>query len=202
VVGARRLFHGDEVAFDLLRYQLIGDDPELTPIRPPGEAPIDELEAAVAPDATQPPRPPSASDRAPPERAVLASSRASAPVLVEHRGEQPIRTHALKLGRQVVGRATNADVRLLGPDVADRHAEIDLRADGASLIHLAPGATTARNGKVVSTAKLEDGDVLTIGSLELTFQSTRAVPSRYGMVVGFAAAAVVAVGLLAWLALS
>jgi pSer/pThr/pTyr-binding forkhead associated (FHA) protein len=202
VVGARRLFHGDEVAFDLFRYQLIGDDPELTPIRPPGEAPVDDFAAAVAPDATQPPRPPPGIERAVPARAALASSMTSAPVLVEHRGEQPIRTYALKLGRQVLGRAANADVRLAGTDVADRHAEIDLRADGASLIHLAPGATTARNGKVVTSAKLEDGDVLTIGSLELTFQTTRAMPTRFGKVFGLAAAAIAAVGLLTWLVLA
>ncbi len=39
VLGARRLYHGDEIAFDTMRYQLIGDAADLTPIRPPGQPP-------------------------------------------------------------------------------------------------------------------------------------------------------------------
>ncbi len=34
VVGACRLFHGDVVSFDALSYQIIGDDPDLTPVMP------------------------------------------------------------------------------------------------------------------------------------------------------------------------
>jgi predicted component of type VI protein secretion system len=203
VVGARRLFHGDEVAFDLFRYQLIGDDPELTPIRPPGEAPSAEFEVAVAPDATPPARPAPNVERGAPVRAAPPVTRATAPVLVEHRGDEPIRTHALKLGRQILGRAANADIRLNAPDVEERHAEIDLRADGASLIHLAPGATTARNGRIVSMAKLEDGDVVAIGSVELTFQTMRGARGPHAFIVaGIVAATTLAVGVAAWLAFS
>ena len=79
----------------------------------------------------------------------------------------------------------------------------DLRADGASLIHLAPGATTARNGRIVSMAKLEDGDVVAIGSVELTFQTMRGARGPHAFIVaGIVAATTLAVGVAAWLAFS
>ena len=45
IAGAWRVFHGDEISFDTIRYQLIGDAPDLTPIRPPGQPP-DQLEVS------------------------------------------------------------------------------------------------------------------------------------------------------------
>ncbi len=45
VAGAWRVFHGDEISFDTIRYQLIGDAPDLTPIRPLGQPP-DQLEVS------------------------------------------------------------------------------------------------------------------------------------------------------------
>src|SRR5262245_28448348 len=207
VVGARRMFHGDEVAFDLFRYQLIGDDPELTPIRPPGAAPTDpfaeSFEQAIAPAEGIAPAPRRNAQAEQAVERVAPSVSTSAPVLVEARGEGLGRMHPLRLGRQVLGRAVTADVRLNAPDVAERHAEIDLRADGAALIHLAPGATTKRNGSPVNTAKLEHGDVLEIGAVRLTFHSKPVAPDGRRvntLLIGAVVIAIVAVGL--WVVLA
>ena len=177
VIGARRLFHGDELAFDFFRYQLIGNDPELTPIRPPGAPPVDalpELRVSATPEGT---------DKTPPNeepgiQLATGIRDADGPALVREENGRVVRVHRLRLGRQVIGSGPGTDVRLASAGIALRHAELELRADGAILINLAPQNDTALNGQTVRTAKLADGDELRVGELVLKYREASPVAAK------------------------
>jgi hypothetical protein len=76
--------------------------------------------------------------------------------------------------RIVVGRSRDCDVTLNDPNVSRRHAE--LRQEGAAywIVDLDSTNGTEVNGRRVQRAKLSDGDVLTIGSTEVTFERSSA----------------------------
>ena len=69
----------------------------------------------------------------------------------------------------VIGRSRDCDIQLADANVSRRHAE--LRQEGASYWIVDLGSTngTEVNGKRVERAKLRDGDKITLGSTEITF---------------------------------
>ncbi|HYY04280.1 MAG TPA: DUF3662 and FHA domain-containing protein [Gaiellaceae bacterium] len=69
----------------------------------------------------------------------------------------------------VIGRSRDCDIQLADANVSRRHAE--LRQEGASYWIVDLGSTngTEVNGKRVKRAKLRDGDRITLGSTEITF---------------------------------
>jgi hypothetical protein len=69
----------------------------------------------------------------------------------------------------VIGRGTEADVRLEDPGVSRRHAEIRLSADGARIVDLGSTNGTSVNGHQVSESELADGSEVTIGRTRLVF---------------------------------
>ena len=71
--------------------------------------------------------------------------------------------------RVVIGRSKECDVQLADPNASRRHAEI--RQEGAAywLIDLDSTNGSQVNGRRTARAKLESGDVITIGSTDLTF---------------------------------
>ncbi len=198
VAGAWRLFHGDELAFDTLRYQLIGDAPDLTPIRPPG-APPDQLEAAGVLGV----------EPVPVETAEVATraldSDAAAPLttppVVEAAGPMLIgrsapiagRSFPLAFGRHLIGRGPDADIHLGEASVSLRHAEIDLRPDGAQLVNLISTNGTSVNGVEIHTTRLSDGDVVRIGRVSLEYREPDAErPSRTRSRLGWLGGAITA----------
>jgi hypothetical protein len=72
-------------------------------------------------------------------------------------------------GSVVVGRSRDCDIQLTDANVSRRHAE--LRQEGASYWIVDLGSTNGMevNGKRVKRAKLRAGDLITLGSTEITF---------------------------------
>jgi FhaA, N-terminal domain/FHA domain len=76
----------------------------------------------------------------------------------------------VKERRIVIGRSRDCDIQLNDANVSRRHAE--LRQEGASYWVVDLGSTNGLevNGKRVKRAKLRDGDTITLGSTEITFE--------------------------------
>jgi pSer/pThr/pTyr-binding forkhead associated (FHA) protein len=175
LVGAWRLFHGDEIAFDTMRYQLIGDAPDLTPIRPPGQPP-DQLDvsertlgaSARAETAEVAQATVEAGTVATPEAVPVAP--AGGPTLIGRSAPVAGRTFALAFGRHLIGRGPDADIHLAEASVSLRHAELELRPDGAQLVNLISTNGTLVNGVAVHTTRLHSGDSIRIGRVTLEYR--------------------------------
>jgi Protein of unknown function (DUF3662)/FHA domain len=76
----------------------------------------------------------------------------------------------VKERRIVIGRSRDCDIQLADANVSRRHAE--LRQEGASYWIVDLGSTNGMevNGKRVKRAKLRDGDTITLGETEITFE--------------------------------
>jgi predicted component of type VI protein secretion system len=72
--------------------------------------------------------------------------------------------------RVVIGRSKDCDVQITDPNASRRHAE--LRQEGAAywVIDLDSTNGTSVNGRRTARAKLDSGDVITIGSTDLVFE--------------------------------
>jgi pSer/pThr/pTyr-binding forkhead associated (FHA) protein len=178
VVGAWRIFHGDEVAFDTLRYQLIGDGPDLTPIRLPGEAP-DQLarvdgelqdEDDVATAETSAVAAPADEVPVAPVPVTTISPTIQGPSLVGRTPPVDGKVFVLSFGRHLIGRGPEAAIHLEEPSVSLRHAELDLRPDGAHLTNLISTNGTWVNGVETHTSRLRDGDLIGLGRVTLQYQ--------------------------------
>ena len=181
LVGAVRVFHGDELTFDISRYQLIGDHPELTPIRPVtavAEAfEFDpELTGEPPPLAAAPPLVTAVAASAPPDvpaesaTANETSAEDHGPYLLGIGGGVAERRYPLSLGQHLVGRAPDVEIHLPDPSVSLRHAEIDVRADGVFVTNLISTNGVQVNGKDVSIQRLEPGDQLQLGRALLEYR--------------------------------
>jgi pSer/pThr/pTyr-binding forkhead associated (FHA) protein len=171
VAGAWRLFHGDEVAFDTMRYQLIGDSPDLTPIRPPG-APPDQLE--ISERLAEPPRVETA-EIATADSAIIPATPSAVtldagPALIGRSAPVMGRAFSLAFGRHLIGRGPDADIHLAEASVSLRHAEIELRPDGAQLVNLISTNGTWVNDVEIHMARLKHGDVVRIGRVSLEYR--------------------------------
>ncbi len=179
--GASRLFHGDEIAFDQIRYQLIGDAPDLTPIRPPGDAP-DQLPAGVEASAA----PASATVEVGAVAADLVDEPVSAqlapavtgPTLWGRSGPIRDQLFPLTFGRQTIGRAADADLVIAESSVSLNHAEVDLKPDGTYLVNLISTNGTWVNGAEIHTRRLQPGDVIHFGRVRTDYLEPR-VPPQY-----------------------
>jgi pSer/pThr/pTyr-binding forkhead associated (FHA) protein len=177
VVGAWRIFHGDEVAFDTLRYQLIGDAPDLTPIRIPGAAPDQLADGDGGPrasDAVAAADTATAGTRAEADKEPAAAapepSPIAGPALVGRSAPVDGKVFALGFGRHLIGRGPDAAIHLAESSVSLRHAELDLRPDGAHLTNLISTNGTWVNGVEIHTSRLNDGDLIGIGRVTLQYQ--------------------------------
>ncbi|MFC8518262.1 FHA domain-containing protein [Streptomyces sp. NPDC057257] len=107
-----------------------------------------------------------------------AGSGGGSPCLVV---EQPARLAGtrwpLTRAAHIVGRF--GDIRLSSPDVSKRHAELRLGSDGVWLNDLHSSNGVLRNGRRLepgTPVRLQDGDRLRFGSLELTFHQPQPRP--------------------------
>ncbi len=182
LAGACRLYHGDEVAFDQIRYQLIGDAPDLTPIRPPGGEP-DQLPVEM----------PATADTSVSQSATVEIAAAtSLELAVEQRPPTvagpslwgrmpPLDGHIerLKFGRQSIGRSRDADIVIDEPSVSLQHAEVDLNPDGTYLVNLISTNGTWVNGTEIHTRRLQPGDVVHFGRVRMDYlEPPSAAPRR------------------------
>jgi pSer/pThr/pTyr-binding forkhead associated (FHA) protein len=206
VAGAWRLFHGDEVAFDTMRYQLIGDAPDLTPIRPPGQPP-DQLEVSErledAPAVETAEIATAESDeveRPPPVQTTLDTG----PALIGRSSPVTGRVFPLSFGRHLIGRGPDADIHLAEASVSLRHAEVELRPDGAQLVNLISTNGTWVNDVEIHTTHLNDGDIVRIGRVSLEYRTPppRGSASRHKRILWIGLAltlGIIVLGLAAYL---
>jgi hypothetical protein len=76
-------------------------------------------------------------------------------------------------GTLVLGRGTDVDLQLHDTGVSRRHAEVRVVDDHVEVHDLGSTNGLTVNGRRVSAATLTDGDVLVVGSSQLTFRAGR-----------------------------
>jgi Protein of unknown function (DUF3662)/FHA domain len=72
--------------------------------------------------------------------------------------------------RVVIGRSKDCDIQIADPNASRRHAELRQEGSAYWLIDLDSTNGTAVNGHRTARAKLDSGDVITIGSTDMTFE--------------------------------
>jgi hypothetical protein len=72
--------------------------------------------------------------------------------------------------RVVIGRSKDCDIQIADPNASRRHAELRQEGSAYWLIDLDSTNGTAVNGHRAARAKLDSGDVITIGSTDMTFE--------------------------------
>jgi hypothetical protein len=72
--------------------------------------------------------------------------------------------------RVVIGRSKDCDIQIADPNASRRHAELRQEGSAYWLIDLDSTNGTAVNGHRTARAKLDTGDVITIGSTDLLFE--------------------------------
>jgi pSer/pThr/pTyr-binding forkhead associated (FHA) protein len=171
--GGCRLFHGDEVSFDNLRFQLVGKGQDLTPVRQP----VSVTQVELIKEAPQ-------SGFETTEFA-LADSKDEVPIAMPEVSEtgafllgvsEPVSgyTFRTRIGATTIGRDEDCDVVIRDPTVSSRHAEIVVRPETTTITNLMATNGTRVNGQQIQNAELVDGDVLRIGQINLVFKD---VPS-------------------------
>jgi pSer/pThr/pTyr-binding forkhead associated (FHA) protein len=105
-----------------------------------------------------------------PRRPVAADDAAGAPRIVL-RTEQGERVVPLQAQVTVLGRGTEADVRLSDTGVSRVHAELRREGDAVTLADRGSTNGTSVNGRRVSTTVLRDGDVVEMGATTLVFRA-------------------------------
>ena len=71
----------------------------------------------------------------------------------------------------VLGRGTDAGVRLNDTSVSRRHAEVRQQGDGWVIVDLGSTNGTRVNGSPVTERRLQDGDAITVGDAALRFEA-------------------------------
>jgi hypothetical protein len=173
-VGGCRLYHGDEVSFDTLPFQLVGKGQDLTPIRAP-DHPTEVLLIKEAPagalDTTE---------------FSLADPETGAPLVIPESSEtgayllgvsEPVNgmTFRTRIGTTSIGRDQDCDVVIADSSVSARHAEIVVRPETSTVTNLMATNGTRINGIAIQNAELKDGDELRIGRISLVFRDVPAV---------------------------
>ena len=72
--------------------------------------------------------------------------------------------------RVVIGRSKDCDIQISDPNASRRHAELRQEGSAYWLIDLDSTNGTTVNGHRTARAKLESGDVITVGSTDLRFE--------------------------------
>jgi Protein of unknown function (DUF3662)/FHA domain len=78
--------------------------------------------------------------------------------------------HELTGGTMVIGRSRECDLTLSDPNVSRRHAEIRREEGGHWIVDLGSTNGVEVNGKRVPRARLEDDDLVVLGTTELRFE--------------------------------
>ena len=77
----------------------------------------------------------------------------------------------LRMEREIViGRSSECDIVLGDPNVSRRHAEIRRLGRGYSLVDLGSTNGTEVNGQRVTETSLMNGDVIGVGTTQITFE--------------------------------
>jgi pSer/pThr/pTyr-binding forkhead associated (FHA) protein len=176
--GSCRLFHGDQVAFDVLGFQLIGQGEDLTDVRRVSTEEPDKVVPAplqVASGATADTTEVAVVENIP-ELDIPQSAETGAFLLG---ASDPVSgmTFRTRIGRTVIGREHSCDVMIADATVSARHAEIVARPGSAIITNLLATNGTRVNGQAVQSSDLKDGDLLRIGRVHLVYKD---VPAAVG----------------------
>ncbi|MFV2090418.1 MAG: FHA domain-containing protein [Pseudomonadales bacterium] len=177
LVGGCRLYHGDEVGFDTLRFQLVGRGQDLTPVRPP-DSPTEVVLIKDVPASTL--------DTT---EFSLADPQSEAPLVVPESSEtgafllgvsEPISgyTFRTRIGTTSIGREEDCDVVIRDTSVSARHAEIVVRPETTTITNLMATNGTRINGQQIQNSELADGDIIRIGRVSLVFKDVPATEAQ------------------------
>jgi hypothetical protein len=78
--------------------------------------------------------------------------------------------HEIENRVTVIGRSSECDITLADSNVSRRHAEIRRIGDGYSLVDLGSTNGTEVNGQRIQETALMSGDVISVGTTEITFE--------------------------------
>jgi len=177
--GARRVFHGDELRFDHFGCQLLGRGADLTPPRPATVRDLRPLLPAAAAEGR-----PDTGDTL--EFPVVPRPRPEWPALPETAGPgrylipasgPTTAWHRLPMGRTLLGRHADCDLQLRDRTVSGQHTEILLRPEGATITDLMSTNGTLCNDRRVQSVRLEDGDRLQVGRVDLLYRVVAPEPA-------------------------
>lgn len=102
-------------------------------------------------------------------------------------GEQDGTLFELPPGRHQAGRAPESALHLVHPSVSRQHAEFAVDADGVQVRDLGSAAGVLINGRRVSQARLQPGDSIRLGEVELVLAGEKPVrPDTAGVKIAAA----------------
>ena len=176
VAGSRRVLHGDVLRFDEEGYQLVGRGGELTGARRPSADDLLPLGASGEPSTGQEPW---AAERTEVVAAVPATAHVPEPqeagtYLIGLTAPVESQRFALAMGRTLVGRDYDADLRVRDASISGRHVELIVRPEGVTMTNLLATNGTLLNEKPAQVSELNDGDVLTLGRVQFVFRQVAA----------------------------
>lgn len=138
---------------------------------PPDLAPVSAGYPGAAYRGPSPDPPPTAQHPAPPPMpAMNPPYRPSGASLVVDQTNQQFQ---LRVGSNVVGRASDSDLQLLDQGISRRHLDIQFDGNFATAYDLGSTNGTSINGHEVGSQLLRHGDVIRIGHSRLVFQQER-----------------------------
>ncbi|MFW6093105.1 MAG: FHA domain-containing protein [Pseudomonadota bacterium] len=173
LAGGCRLFHGDEIRFDAVAYQLVGRGAELTPVRAvqrgDGVSAL-RISDADAPDASTDTTEVAPADEPPAVEPALPPAGESGLFLLGASDTIARLVYRTPMGKVALGRDEGCDLVLRERTVSRRHAELTVRAEGVTVTNLMATNGTRLNGRLVQTSRLHDGDELLLGRVRLVFR--------------------------------
>lgn len=102
-------------------------------------------------------------------------------ILLRH--GRPTDRFKLGEGKHTAGRDDGGEIVILDPSVSREHARITISAGGVSLRDLNSSNGTKVNGVPRKTATLQDGDMLTLGAVELRFSFAPPIAPPVGLAI-------------------
>jgi hypothetical protein len=103
-------------------------------------------------------------------------------------GEVPQQVYALRVKSAIIGRAVEADVRIVDASVSSHHARIVCASDGFEIVDDSSTNGTLVNGKRKTRSALRNADRVTVGNIDLIFLldkpsvATIRLPDRVGRI--------------------
>jgi len=126
--------------------------------------------APPQPQYVPPPRPEQPQPHYSPPPRNHGDSRAAAAVVIDQTNER----FELRMGSNIIGRGSDADLQLLDQGISRRHLDIQFDGNFATAYDLGSTNGTAVNGHEVGSQVLRHGDVIRLGHTRLVFHQDRA----------------------------
>jgi len=166
--GGARLFHGDYVSFDKVRFQLLGSGGDLTPVQTfvdplrvtTSRPPPNQLDTTEFTAVEEPLR----------EAAEMPSLSETGAFLLGISESVDGVVFRVCVGESLVGRGEHCNIVIDDSTVSHEHAQFKVRPEGVTITNLMSTNGTKVNGVDVTSAKLGDGDVVRLGKVSLVFK--------------------------------